>query len=92
MEKTDAPPKKDDAPPDQIPSKRTGGLKNWKKIVRAHQGSPTITIGSCAGEKRTEMDIDSEEDGEQGGEKKHRTDMVIDEESAVLDDQHCREQ
>ncbi|XP_057440214.1 uncharacterized protein LOC130732119 [Lotus japonicus] len=72
--------------------KKPSGLKNWKKLIRENKGSPTITIGNCVGGKRTEMEIDGEEDGEQGGEKKHRTDMVIDEGSAVLDDQHCREQ
>lgn len=72
--------------------KKPSGLKNWKKLIRANKGPPTTTIGKCAGGKRTEMEIDGEEDEEQGGEKKHRTDMVIDEGSAVLDDQHCREQ
>ncbi|XP_057426370.1 uncharacterized protein LOC130719778 [Lotus japonicus] len=67
------------------------GLKSWKRAARTPREEPSNQHENITGGKRTEMEIDGEEGNQQGTEKRNKSDMIIDEISAVLEDQHGRE-
>ncbi|XP_057444409.1 uncharacterized protein LOC130736614 [Lotus japonicus] len=68
-----------------------GTVSKWKRMAREPSNKGTM-ITSHAGSKRTDMEIDGEDCSEEVLGKKSKNDMIIDDTSAVLDDQHRRAQ
>ncbi|XP_057432695.1 uncharacterized protein LOC130725488 [Lotus japonicus] len=69
---------------------KTGKGASWKRLAGKQAAKPTQVLPTVCS-KRTDMDIDEVADVTGSKEKKSKNLMQIDDESAVLEDQHRRE-